>query len=53
LYKDSSIVRGKLSRRNSAVSTKRAINGLIAKRQREIEREIDQYLNMDSYSMEI
>lgn len=53
LYKDSSIVRGRLSRRNSAVSTKRAINGLIAKRQREIEREIDQYLNMDSYSMEI
>ena len=45
VYKDSSIVRGRLSTRNSTVSTKRAINGLVAKRQREIEREIDMYLN--------
>ena len=45
VYKDSSIVRGRLSARNSTVSTKRAINGLVAKRQREIEREIDIYLN--------
>ena len=44
-YKDSSIVRGRLSNRNSTISTKRAINGLVAKRQREIEREIDIYLN--------
>ena len=45
VYKDSSIVRERLSTRNSTVSTKRAINGLVAKRQREIEREIDMYLN--------
>ena len=45
VYKNSSIVRGRLSTRNSTVSTKRAINGLVAKRQREIEREIDMYLN--------
>ena len=45
VYRDSSIVRGRLSTRNSTVSTKRAINGLVAKRQREIEREIDVYLN--------
>ena len=51
-YKDVSIVRGRLSTRNSTVSTKRAINGLVAKRQREIENEIDQYLYQQSYSME-
>ena len=51
-YKDVSIVRGRLSTRNSTVSTKRAINGLVAKRQREIENEIDQYLHQQSYSME-
>ena len=45
VYRDSSIVRGRLSTRNSTVSTKRAINGLVAKRQKEIEREIDVYLN--------
>ena len=50
-YKDASIVRGRLSTRNSTVSTKRAINGLVAKRQREIENEIDQYLHQHSHSM--
>ena len=53
LYKDSSIVRGRLSSRNSTASTKRAINGLVAKRQKEIEREIDLYLNANSHSMEM
>ena len=50
-YRNASIVRGRLSTRNSTVSTKRAINGLVAKRQREIENEIDQYLHQHSHSM--
>ena len=35
------------------VSTKKAINSLVAKRQKEIENEIDQYLNQHSRSMSL
>ena len=52
-YKDASIVRERLSTRNSTVSIKRAINGLVAKRQREIENEIDMYLQQYSDSMSL
>ncbi len=45
VYRNSSIVRERLSTRNSTISTKRAINGLVAKRQREIDKEIEMYLN--------
>lgn len=48
IYKNSSIVRGKLSTRNSSASTKRAINSLVAKRQKEIEKEIELYLDNES-----
>ena len=46
IYKDPSIVRDRLSSRNPSVSLKRGINTLLARRQREIENEIEEYLNM-------
>ena len=52
-YKDPSIVRNRLSRRNSEIPMKRAINGLVAKRQHEIEEEIEQYLNERGYGYEL
>ena len=52
IYKDTDIVRSRLSGRNSSLPVKRVINGLLAQRQREIENEIEQYLNQDKgYSM--
>ena len=52
IYKDTDIIRSKLSERNSSLPVKRVINGLLAQRQREIENEIEQYLNQDKgYSM--
>ena len=48
---DADIIRRRLSSRNSGVSIKKGIAGLIAKRQSEIEKEIEQYLNQDSYSI--
>ncbi|MBQ3993604.1 MAG: hypothetical protein II638_01990 [Erysipelotrichaceae bacterium] len=46
IYKDPSIVRDKLSSRNPEPNVKRLINGLLAKRQKEIEQEIEEYLDM-------
>ncbi len=45
-YKDPDIVRDRLSSRNPEPSVKRLINGLLAKRQKEIEQEIEEYLDM-------
>ena len=54
VYKDTDIVRSRLSGRNSSLPVKRVINGLLAQRQREIENEIEQYLNQDKgYSMSL
>ena len=51
-YKDPDIVRSRLSERNSSLPVKRVINGLLAQRQREIENEIEQYLDQGKgYSM--
>lgn len=47
-YKDKDIIRNRLNHRNSGLATKRMINGLLAKRQNEIEMEIEQYLNQNS-----
>ncbi|MBQ1323454.1 MAG: hypothetical protein IIY30_06650 [Erysipelotrichaceae bacterium] len=44
IYKDPSIVRDRLSSRNPDRSIRKGISGLLAKRQKEIEKEIDQYL---------
>ena len=53
-YKDPDIVRSRLSERNSSLPVKRAINGLLAQRQREIENEIEQYLDQGKgYSMSL
>ena len=46
-YSDPSIIRNRLSSRNSAAGTKRMINGVLAKKQREIEEEIDMYLDSE------
>lgn len=52
VYKDTDIVRSRLSNRNSSLPVKRVINGLLAQRQREIENEIEQYLDQGKgYSM--
>ena len=52
IYKDTDIVRSRLSGRNSSLPVKRVINGLLAQRQREIENEIEQYLDQGKgYSM--
>ncbi len=54
LYKDSSIVRDRLSSRNPDIPIMKGIGGLLAKRQREIEKEIEEYLDQDkgySYGM--
>ena len=52
LYKDTDIVRSRLSNRNSSLPVKRVINGLLAQRQREIENEIEQFLDQGKgYSM--
>ncbi|MBR0420382.1 MAG: hypothetical protein IJI66_14565 [Erysipelotrichaceae bacterium] len=54
IYKDTDIVRSRLSGRNSSLPVKRVINGLLAQRQREIENEIEQYLNQGKdYSMSL
>ena len=53
VYKDNDIVRSKLAERKSTVPTARLINGLLAQRQREIENEIDQYLQQHSHSMSL
>ena len=45
--KDPSIVRDRLSSRNSDRSIRKGISGLLDKRQKEIEKEIDQYLGKD------
>lgn len=45
-YKDPSIVRDRLSSRSPSVSLKKGINSLLARRQREIENEIEEYLGM-------
>ena len=53
-YKDPSIIRGKLSSRNPDIPIIKGIGSLLSKRQREIEKEIEQYLDRDkgySYSM--
>ena len=53
-YKDPGIVRSRLSERNSSLPVKRVINGLLAQRQREIENEIEQYLDQGKgYSMSL
>ena len=46
IYKDPSIVRDRQSSRNPSVSLKKGINSLLARRQREIENEIEEYLDM-------
>ncbi len=46
IYKDPSIVRDRLSSRNPEPNVKRLINGLLAKRQKEIEQEIEEYLDL-------
>ena len=54
LFKDPSIVRDRLSSRNPDIPITKGIGSLLAKRQREIEQEIEKYLNRDkgySYSM--
>ena len=48
IYKDKDIIRNRLNHRNSGLATKRLINGLLAKRQNEIEIEIEHYLNQNS-----
>ncbi|MEE3425334.1 MAG: hypothetical protein VZR26_07200 [Erysipelotrichaceae bacterium] len=53
-YKDPSIVRDRLSSRNPDIPIIKGIGSLLSKRQREIEKEIEQYLDRDkgySYSM--
>ncbi|MBR4461574.1 MAG: hypothetical protein IKS51_03225 [Erysipelotrichaceae bacterium] len=54
LYKDPSIVRDRLSSRNPDIPIMKGIGSLLAKRQREIEQEIEEYLDQDkgySYGM--
>ena len=54
LYKDPSIVRDRLSSRDPDTPIMKGIGSLLAKRQREIEQEIEEYLDRDkgySYSM--
>ena len=53
LYRDTDIVRSRLNSRNSDMSIRKGIGRLLAQRQREIEQEIEQYLNQDSYTMQI
>ncbi|MBQ6216117.1 MAG: hypothetical protein IJK53_01905 [Erysipelotrichaceae bacterium] len=54
IYKDPSIVRDRLSSRNPDRSIRKGISGLLAKRQKEIEKEIDQYLGKDKgYGMSL
>ena len=53
IYKDKDIIRKRLNHRNSGLATKRLINGLLAKRQNEIEMEIEQYLNNQNYDYEL
>jgi len=54
IYKDPSIVRDRLSSRNPDRSIRKGISGFLAKRQKEIEKEIDQYLGKDKgYGMSI
>ena len=54
LYKDPSIIRDRLSSRNPDIPITKGIGSLLAKRQKEIEQEIEKYLDRDkgySYSM--
>jgi len=54
IYKDPSIVRDRLSSRNPDRSIRKGISGFLAKRQKEIEKEIDQYLGKDKgYGMSL
>ena len=47
-YKDPDIVRDRVSSRNPEPHVNRLINGLLAQRQREIEQEIEAFLDMDN-----
>ena len=47
LYKDPSIVRDRLSSRDPDIPIMKGIGSLLAKRQREIEQEIEEYLDQD------
>ena len=47
-YKDPDIVRDRLSSRNPEPHVNRLINGLLAQRQKEIEQEIETFLDMDN-----
>ena len=53
IYRDTDIVRSKLSTRSSGISVKKGINRLLSQRRREIEQEIDQYLHQDLHSMDM
>ena len=54
IYKGTDIVRSRLSGRNSSLPVKRLVNGLLAQRQREIEQEINQYLDQGKgYSVDL
>ena len=48
IYKDPDIIRDRLSSRNPEPHVKRLINGLLVKRQKEIEQEIETFLDMDN-----
>ena len=47
IYKDPSIVRDRLSSRNQDKAIAKGIGSLLSKRQREIEKEISEYLDLD------
>ncbi len=47
IYKDPSIVRDRLSSRNPDKAITKGIGSLLSKRQREIEKEISEYLDLD------
>ena len=47
IYKDPSIVRDRLSSRNPDKAIAKGIGSLLSKRQREIEKEISEYLDLD------
>ena len=54
IYKDPHIVRDRLSSRNPEPHTKSLVNGFLAKRQKEIENEIEKYLGRDQgYGMSL
>ena len=53
LYKDTDLVKSRLNSRNSEMPIRKGIGRLLAKRQREIEQEIEQFLKQDSYSIRL